>query len=301
MLINFFLGNVPTERLKKLLDLLRPLRHGLVEAGHQVIGYGLALVRAPAVNLLVEHFPDESFVERLLAMKAEAGLVFGVVCAEDVQALAAAEPARAANLRRVATAADFVWTTLPQIADVEALAGPGRVAFLEFGFSERLVNRKLIAQQGLRDLDIVIEGQETPRRRAILDELGRRGLKCFISGARLLPAFATADLARRAKIYLDVRRAEASRFASPVRIAKGLHNGALVLSERPAVGAGSGVLDQFIIACDPGTLVDRCVATVKSGMTANLGLAALADFRTKTSMRENIRRAMALPAFTRLG
>jgi hypothetical protein len=302
MLFNVFLANVPADRLKRLPDLLRPIRHGLVEAGHQVIAYGLGLLPAPAVNLLVEYFPDDAFVTRLLAMKAEAGerLSFGLLCADDVAELASGERQRLENLRRVAGVADFVWTVLPQVAEIEALCAPRGLAVLEFGFSERLVNRKLIAAPGLRDLDVVIDGQETPRRRAVLDGLTRHGLKCFISGARVLPAFATADLARRAKVFLDVRRTDEGRFASPARMAKGLHNGALVVSEKAPDGAAEA-LDQFAVACDPASLVDRCVATVKSGMAVDLGLAALAEFRAKTSMRANVARAMALPAFERLG
>ncbi len=304
MLFNFFLGNVPTDRLKTLPDLVSPIRHGLVEAGHSVAAYGLGLLPAPAINLLVEFFPDDAFVARLLAMKAEAPerLVLGLLCADDLAGVAASpeDTRRAENRRRMARAADFIWTILPQGSEFEALCGAGRAAPLEFGYSERLVNRRLIAAPGLRDLDVVLDGAETPRRRAILDGLARHGLKCFISGARMLPAFATADLARRTKIFLDARGTDAGRFTSPRRIAKGLHNGALVVAEKPAPG-GEGGLDAFTVGCDPATLVERCVATIKSGMSVNLGLAALADFRAKTSMRANVARAMALPVFERLG
>lgn len=304
MLFNFFLANVPADRLKTLPDLLQPIRHGLAEAGHRVTAYGLGLLPAPAVNLLVEFFPDDAFVARLLEMKAQAPerLVVGLLCADDLAeaATTADDSRRAENRRRMAQAADFVWTILPQVSEFEALCGAGRVALLEFGYSERLVNRRLIAAPGLRDLDVVLDGGETPRRRAVLDGLTRQGLKCFISGARLLPAFATADLARRAKIFLDMRGADGARFTSPRRIAKGLHNGALVVTEKPAHG-GAGMLDAFAVACDPASLVERCVATVKSGMAVDLGLAALADFRAKTSMRDNVARAMALPVFERLG
>ncbi len=303
MIFNFFLANQPAERLKKLYDLVRPVQHGLVECGHHVIGYGLGLLPAPAVNLMVEFFPDDAFVDGLLELKsgAGAGLVLGILSAEDVEDDEAMEiavyPRRLPNLRRVLEVADFAWSVLPQVSFYEAACGAGHAAMVNFGFSERLLNRHVIAEPQLRDVDVFIDGDATPRRRDLVDALTRRGLKCYLSGTAPLPSFATADLARRAKIFLDVRRGSASRFSSARRICKGLHNGALVLTER----AGEPLaLDRFTVGCDPAQIVDQCAATIASGMAVPLGLAALQKFRTETSMREGVQQAVGLPALQRL-
>src|ERR1041385_4469316 len=79
MLFNFYLGNHDAGGLKAMPDLLLPIYHGLAEAGHRVIGYGAALMPLPAVNVLVEFFPDESFVDQLVKTKERIGdkFVFG--------------------------------------------------------------------------------------------------------------------------------------------------------------------------------------------------------------------------------
>lgn len=305
MIFNVFLANQPPERLKKLYDLLRPIEVGLIEAGHHVIGYGLGLLPAPAVNLMVDFFPDDAFVDGLVKLKAESGprLVVGLIAADDVEddeALQAAHyPRRMVNLRRALAAADFVWTLLPQTAFYEAICGAGTAAEIAFGFSERLLNRGVIARPELRDLDVVIDGEATPRRQGIIEALQQRGLRCHLTGAKPLPSFATADLARRAKILLDARRHPGARFSSMRRICKGLHSGTLVVTDRPADGAGP--LDRFAIAAEANRVADTCAATIGSGKAVEVGLAALARFRAETSMRDGLGRALQLPALQRLG
>src|SRR5215469_3611058 len=260
MIFNVFLANQPPERLKKLHDLLRPIEHGLAENGHHVIGYGLGLLPAPAVNLFVEFFADDGFVDGLLKLKSESGegLVLGLLSADDVEDDEAMESARYSrrrpNLERVLARADFVWTLLPQLPFYESLCGAGNAAMIELGFSERLLNRHVIAQPDLRDLDVVIDGDATPRRQDVVEALKRRGFKCHLSGPSPLPSFAAMDVARRAKIILDMRRSPDGRFSSPRRICKGLHNGVLVMTERARTASGG--LERFAAPCDPAKIVD---------------------------------------------
>lgn len=304
MIFNVFLANHPTQRLKKLYDLLRPVEHGLVENGHHVIGYGLGLLPAPAVNLLVEFFPDESFVDGLLKLKGDsgAGLVLGLICAEDVEDDEEIEssryPRRRANLERVLAKMDFVWTVQPQLSFYDSICGSGKAAMVSFGFSERLLNRHIIARQDLRDLDVVVAGDESPRCRSIVEGLTQQGFKCYLAGPVPLPSFATTDLARRAKIFLDTRHGAQSRFSSAPRICKGLHNGVLVMTER---GRGpAGALDHFAVGCDPDKTVETCAAVLQSQKAVDLGFAALEKFRADTSMRSGLQSALGLPPLRRL-
>lgn len=304
MIFNVFLANQPTGRLKKLYDLLRPIESGLAECGHHVIGYGLGLRPAPVVNLMVEFFADDAFVDELLRLKAASGprLVLGLIAADDVEDAEAMEatehPRRLPNLRRVLAAVDFVWTLVPQTGFYAAACGADNAANVQFGFSERLLNRRVIVRPELRDLDVVIDGRTTPHRQALIEALQRRGLKCHLSGSSPLPGFATADLARRAKIFLDARRHAHTRFTSMRRICKGLHNGTLVMTERPV--AAPGVLDRFTAGVDPDRVAEECAAAIGSGRAVDLGLAALEKFRAETSMRDGMRRALDLPALRRL-
>jgi len=305
MIFNFYLGNHRALGLRGLPDLLQPIFHGLAEAGHHVMGYGLGLRPAPAVNVLVEFFPDDDFAEGLIKMKREAGarLCFGVLCTEDIEDKLVMEqpefPRRRANLERILAAADFVWTLLPIVPAYEALAGPGKVALLRYGFSERYLCPRLISDPALRDLDAIMYGNQTPHRQAVTDALVRRGLGCFISDRQAFPSFVTADLIRRSKVVLDVRRGPGVRFPSPTRIVRGLHHGTLVLAEDLGPSPIAD-LYAYAVPCVYEAMADRCADIIRAGTATELGLAALQKFRTATSMRDNMVAALRLPALAAL-
>lgn len=305
MLFNFFLANHFSGGIKGLPDLLQPIYHGLTEAGHDVIGFGMGLHPAPAVNVLVEFFPDDSVTDTLLRFKTQAGdgFVFGILCTEDIEdTLVMQQPAfprRRPNLERLLPAADFVWTLLPQVEAYEALAGAGKVALLEYGFSERFLNRHILPDPNLRDVDVLMYGNETGYRATVVGELRRRGFNCVSSDRQVLPEFLTADILRRSKVVLDLRRGPGVRFPSPTRICKAVHSGALVLSEDLGESAIAN-LYRFCVRCAYEEIADRCTSLIRSGQYAAQGLAALERFRTETSMRDNMRRILTLPVFERL-
>jgi hypothetical protein len=305
VLFNFFLANHLSGGLKGMPDLVQPVFHGLVEAGHEVTGFGLGLQGAPAVNVLVEFFSDDAFTDNLLRLKAQSGdkFIFGILCTEDIEdALVMQQPEfprRRANLERLLPTADFVWTLLPQVEVYEALAGAGKVALLEYGFSGRFLNRHLITDPALRDVDVLMYGNETPYRMGVLGELRGRGLNCLASDRQVLPEFITADILRRSKIVLDLRRGPGVRYPSPTRICKAVHSGALVVAEDLGESAIAN-LYHYTVACPYDGIADRCAAVIRSGQYTALGLDALARFRTETSMRANIIRALRLPALDAL-
>ena len=304
MLFNFFLANHMSGGLKGMPDLVQPIFHGLVEAGHEVIGFGLGLQAAPAINVLVEFFPDDGFTENLLRLKAQSGdkFIFGILCTEDIEdALVMQQPEfprRRANLERLLPAADFVWTLLPQVAAYEALAGKGKVALLEYGYSERFLNRHLVTDPGLRDVDVLMYGNETPYRSAITGELRRRGFTCLSSDRQILPEFITSDILRRSKVVLDVRRGPGVRFPSPTRICKAVHSGALVIAEDLGDSPIAN-LYRYTVKCPYAEIAERCATVIQGGRYAEQGIEALARFRADTSMRSNIARVLTLPVFAR--
>jgi hypothetical protein len=305
MLFNFFLGNHDAGGLKAMPDLLLPIYHGLAEAGHRVIGYARTLLPLPAVNVLVEFFPDDVFVDQLVATKARAGdkFVFGVICTEDLEDALVMEdptcPGRRRNLLRLLGVADFVWTLLPQVPAYEAIAGPGKAALLEYGFSERFLNPQLVTRPELRDIDVTMYGSATPYRAPIVDELERRGFNCFTTARHVWPEFATTDALSRSKIVLDLRRGLAVRFPSPTRVCKAVHGGAMVVAERLAASPLDG-LYAYTVTCSYAELADRCDEILRSGRYVESGLAALAKFRAETSMRRNMEALLKLPFFERV-
>ncbi len=305
MIFNFFLGNHRSGGLLGMADLIVPIYEGLQEIGHHVAGFALGMREAPTVNALVEFFPDDDFVDLLLKMKSTAGdnFIFGVICTEDLEdALVMRQPEfprRRANLERVLPAADFVWTLLPQVALYESIAGPGKVKLLEYGFSERLLPRGAISAASLRDIDVLMYGNATPHRMQVVDQLQRRGLACFVTDRQLYPEFVATDLARRAKVMLDIRRGPGVRFPSPTRICKGLHSGTLVVAEDLGPSPIAN-LYKYTLPCAIGEMADRCHEVIRDGTFARLGQHAITTFKAETSMGGNLRRAMELPIFERL-
>src|SRR5690348_1765020 len=100
MLFSFYLGNHTADGVKKLRDVVAPIHHGLIEAGHRVVDFGVALALAPAINLLVENFPDDVVVDGILKLKSEQGdrLRFGILSPADLEGEDfAAQPRRLAN------------------------------------------------------------------------------------------------------------------------------------------------------------------------------------------------------------
>jgi len=305
MIFNFFLGNHRAGGLKGMPDLILPIRHGLAELGHHVITYGLNLRPAPAVNVLIEFFPEDGVVDELIRLKTQAGdgFIFGVICTEDIEDRLVMEqpefPRRRPNLERLLPRADFVWTLLPQVGAYEALAGPGKVALLEYGFSQRLVAPRTVREPGLRDIDVLMYGNETSYRKAVVEQLRGRGFKCFVTNRQLFPDFIATDFVTRSKVVLDLRRGPEVRFPSPTRICKSLHGGVLVAAEHLG-DSGIANLYNYTVACRYDELAERCEQIIRSGLFVNLGLAAAEKFKAETSMAGNMKRILASPVFAAL-
>ena len=303
MIFNFALSNHHETSLNSLSDLLEPIYQGLEAGGHHVIRFGTDLHQAPVINIMVEFFKDDPIVEDLLRYKREFGenFVFGLLGTEDPEddLVMRQYPNRRPNLQRLAAAVDFVWTLLPVEAYYEAICGAGRVAWLRYGFCDGYVEPDIIADPRLRDIDVLLYGNPHPYRDRIVQALEAGGIKCIGTQREAYPDFVAADLIRRAKILLDIRRSADVRFLSPTRIMRGLHSGTAVVSER----YDQSPLAYFYDYVSPSAyeeLPDRCRDIIKSGSYIEMARAALAKFRAETSMAANVTAALALPVFERL-
>src|SRR5262249_6143810 len=148
----------------------------------------------------------------------------------------------------------------------------------EYGFAERFLSRRLVTQPDLRNIDVLMYGNETPYRMPVIEQLRRRGFECFITDRQVFPDFLTTDLVGRSKIVLDLRRGPGVRYPSPTRICKALHGGALVVAEHLG-DSGIASLYNYTVACKYEELADRCEQVIRAGLHAGLGLSALGKFR----------------------
>jgi hypothetical protein len=303
MIFNFVLANHHETSLNSLSDLLEPIYQGLEAGGHHVIRFGIDLHRAPVINVMVEFFKDDPIVEDLLRYKRELGdrFVLGLLGTEDPEddLVMRQYPNRRLNLQRLAAVVDFVWTLLPVEPYYEAVCGAGRVASLRYGFCEGYVEPDLIGDPSLRDIDVILYGNSHPYRDRITQALDASWLKCVRTQREAYPDFVAADMVRRAKILLDVRRSADVRFLSPTRILRGLHSGTAVVSERYDESPLAYLYD-YVSAVPYDELAGRCVEIIKSGRYVEMARVALDDFRAKTSMAANVAAALDLPVFERL-
>lgn len=303
MIFNFYLLNHHETSLNSLGDLTEPICHGLIENGHRVIRFGTELHTAPMVNVLLEFFIDDAFVDHILRMKGEYGdrFVLGLLCSEDPEDRIVMDifPNRLPNLERLLAVADFVWTLLPVPSFYERMGCADRTAVLHYGFSPAYLDRDLITEPARRDIDAVLYGNEHGYRAKVAEAIRRRGHGCFVTRREYYPAFMTDDLIRRAKVLIDMRRGPGVRFLSPTRIVKGLHSATAVVSERFDTSE-IATLYRYTTSCDYADIAERCIEIIRSRQAVGLGLSGLERFRAETSMKASIGRVLRLPVFERL-
>lgn len=314
MIFNFFFGNHKANALNAMSDVLAPIYRGLEALGHQVIGFGTGLMAAPTVNVLLESFGEDPFVDTLLSMKASQadGIILGLICALDIEGDFTADPLyvpgspdapdprrRRDNLLRLLPRADFVWTLLQQLPAYEASCGSGKAALVEYGFAGACVDPWPIREPGLRDIDVALYGIESAHRNGVTKALQRGGLTVVPVDRSFYPDFLADDLIRRARVFLDMRREAGTRFLFPPSIAKAVHFGVPVVAERFDTSPLAS-LYQYTAASEHDGLVARVTELARSQGFVEAGLAARTRFRAETSMRDNMHRALALPVFERL-
>lgn len=303
MIFNFGLRNHHDTSLNSLGDLLLPIWHGLEENGHRVIRFCTDFQAAPTVNVLLEFFIDDAYIDTLLRLKREHGerLVFGLVCTEDPDDRIVMDvfPNRLPNLERLLPAVDFIWTLLPVMSFFERNGCAARTKLLQYGYTPAYLDPLRIADPAGRDIDTVLYGSDHGYRASVANAIRAAGVGCVGTSREYYPGFMTDDLIRRAKAVIDLRRGPGVRFISPTRIVKALHSGTAVVSEdfdRSPIAN----LYRYTVSAPYAQLAERCIDLVRSGDAAATGLSALERFRAETSMKANVAEAMALPVFERM-
>lgn len=286
---NIYLGNHGPYDFLRFQDVVRPIGAALIEAGHQVRYDRQRLLRAPAVNLILEFF-DDAFLKNLMVLKDSwgEGLIFGIIATEDLDDASVMAnprtPFRKRNFLKAVAAANFVWTLLPNAESLGAHAG-----FLRYGHCPALVEPP---GTGPKDLDCLLYGSLNPYRQRILEALSRHGLSIEVTDC-VLPDYVRHDLVSRSRVILDLRRNEGVRYCSPSRICYGLHTDALVVAERCDTSALAS-LYAYTQSAPPGQVVDRVLALFAEDSIADHARDAHRRFGAETSMRANVEELLAL-------
>lgn len=301
MHFHFQLANHYFGGLYLIEDIVAPVVWGLRSRGHRVtMGVLPDLPVRPSVVVLLEFFNKDDIVDSFLQWRNDQGdrACVGLICTEDVHDKLVMEkpehPGRLRNLLRVLPRCDFVWPIVP--SDYAAHVPADRMRFLDFGYVDALRRDGLPA--GERDIDVLLYGSLNERRSRVLDELKKRGLKVAATRG-LLPDYMRDNLIGRARVVLDLKRADDVKFTSPSRICTALQMGATLVSEKFDTSR-LGSLYAYTQACGFDDVIERCCALARSSECLELGLAARERFRRETSMADNLGRAMNLPIFAEL-
>jgi hypothetical protein len=145
-----------------------------------------------------------------------------------------------------------VWDYSRANADALARLGVPRPAVVPIGYAPGLTR---IAPAD-EDLDVLFYGSVNPRRRAVLEELARRGARVH-AGFGVYGAARDALIAR-ARLVLNVHYFEAKVF-EVVRVSYLLANRRCVVSERGCDAAEEAVFEAGVAFAPYGGLADRCL------------------------------------------
>ena len=292
--LSIYLRNHSQGSLVTIGDILQPVAASLAEAGHSIQYENHFLYNRPVINLLVEYFVDQAFVDDLIQKKRTLGndFAFGVLVTEDVGDPLVMDnpsfPGRLANLRRVLEVADFVWSLVPADVYSSIVPDPARVAFLRLGYVHALAEKR---RAGGQDIDVLVYGQPVPKRNEIAGRLSELGWNVR-STLGVMPDYIRLDMLRRAKLILDIRRADWIRFNSPSRIVAGLHPGVAVASELFETG-GLTYLFDYARTAPYGALADAVDRLLRED-AVGFGIEAQRRFRLQAPMRAFLKEPLAV-------
>jgi hypothetical protein len=294
MRFNLVLADQPTDRLQEFEDFVRPLLFGLRAAGHPVAASSRGCKPAPDINLAVDALLDGATVESMRNPPPGAKLVFGVLCTTALQTLAGD---RRDFVHAALGFSDFIWA-VEGLAVPPDLGEPAKVAPLAYGFDERLLGTRLIADPALRDIDVVIYGPECARTNALAMQVERLGLSQFSARPGALPDYLASDLLSRGKVAIVVGDGSAGPSLVP-RVLKAICNGATVVTEGGL--AGSDRFGDGVVELPDDEMPGRCAAMIRDGGYVERGQRGLARLRAGISMGDAVGAAMRHPAFRLAG
>jgi hypothetical protein len=200
------------------------LTEGLEALGHSVT-YSDDHSDPDAINLLWEAFHPE-FAERM----CESGRRYGIIATEvpDGEGWNNARhlswPDRWKGFEVAVKGAEFVWSLLPDAVPVYQKMGV-RCAYLEYGFSERL-----LMTGETRDIDFFFYGGAGDHRRDKINVLAREGFNSIHPGT-IVSAELRDAMMRRSKVVLGLKYHADWPYTSVSRVGRAILGGCAVAHE----------------------------------------------------------------------
>jgi hypothetical protein len=222
-----------------LVDMADWFEASLLELGHKVT-FSDSYVESGAINVFWERFRPGMQDEL-----AKAGIIYGIVATEIPDGYSfnwRKEPewkARFDAFHEVAHRASFIWTMIE--STVPFYSQFCRTAFMELGFSERLIPARGFFQP---DYDFCFFGLRTPYRERLVERL--RKYANVEWPEKFLSPDQVGELIGKSKIGLSFRQSESWPIPSPTRL------GRLMMAKR-------GVAAEFVpVATNQGEIAGIC-------------------------------------------
>ena len=285
MWFNFVLMNHGMTGSKEWLSPLTDyMRGALGRCGHETT-VTLEEVYRRAINVFFEYFPDEEFIEHLLALKKANGLRMGVIATELM--VGGSIPyarhgmqwtgdkteffrKRVGGFERVAGQADFVWSWLERTAHEYR----GICPVSEFFPVGHIATIPAYQRQAPKDIDVLFFGTRTPHRTDLIGRFRALGINVLCIGRGFpLGYMIKSQLASyldRAKIGLnlnlhaedDTDNGVDPRFASCMRITEMLDREMCIASEEIPL---DNPYRNFMVSAEAGDLAATCQQLLASG------------------------------------
>ena len=263
MRINILLGNLEPHLWEMNGDNVNFVRYGLEDCGVEV-RIGTDQLDPNATNLFFDRF----YTAPNFPMQMEAAKIpFGLVCTEAIGPdgtwnYGAEGGGQAYNAFALAAErAEFIWCVLEE--SVEACRALNeRVAHIPYGYTKRMetVSPIPVAE---RDIDFLLCGFTSPRRREIMDGLAERGYRTVHPGGPI-PAFLRDALMACTRINLSVQKTDQHGIISPTRICHSVINKIPVLLEADEANrGGEDEYSQFCLLSGAGDLAKACAELIE--------------------------------------
>lgn len=296
---HFNLRNLPPLHRHGTQDIIGEMKAGLEDCGHFVSLDDQDFFAAPVINLIFENFTEET-VPSLRAFKQEAGdgLIFGVICGEDLLDPLIMDGEfswRRDAMMQAAEIADFVWTLIPNVEEYGRFTDADKVFWFELGYSDRI---RTIQRAPHCDIDVFMPGNLYPYRETAVNALTARGLKVRSSNYQM-PINVYQSIAGRSKVILDIGRDKGLRFLSSTRIILGVNNEIVVVSEKFDQSPLKFFYD-YTVAAKSDDLVDLCEQTVRDPSVIELGQAMTKRFQVDHPVGPKVMRLLENPNFLKL-
>ena len=240
---------------------------------------------APAINIIFEHFKDDTVASlREFKKGAGDGLIVGILTGEDLHDPLVMDKEfqwRRDAFMEAIEFVDFVWTLLPNTADYSEFTDVEKVFWFELGYSERL---RTISRTETFDTDVFLPGHLYPYRQRVVEALQASGVRVRVSNYQM-PIHVYRSVAGRSKVILDVARDKGLRFLSSSRILLGINNSIPVVSEK-FDETPLNYFYNYAVTAESDNLVEACIQCLQNPSRVMRGEEATATFKTEHPMAE---------------